>query len=66
MNTRRRQESQKPPKRLSAICDVQGLGRGDRGGDKVKRPEPTELPGNIAVARKPPSVFLLLHVILGN
>lgn len=31
-----------------------------------QRPDPVELPENIAVARKPPSVFPLLHVILGN
>ena len=46
------------PKRLSAICHVQRLDRADK---RVKRPEPVELPGNIAVARKLPSVFLLLQ-----
>lgn len=44
------------PKRLSAICDIQWLGRGDGAGKRVKRPEPVELPGNVAVARKPHSV----------
>lgn len=54
------------PKRLSAVCDVQWLGRGGGDGEykRVKRTQPVGLPENISDITWSPSVFLFLHVIL--
>lgn len=54
------------PRRLSAMYDVQWLGRGDGAGKRAKRLQPIGRPENVPVVTWQSSVFLWLHVILGN